>query len=141
MKKILLSIPWFSPAFKAGGPAQSVLNLVRKYNDHYSFNVVTADTDNDGTTLKIEASNQWLNLDNHISVFYCSAKSGISRLYSIFNSNRADVLFLTGIYSFSYTILPVIVNSSPRKIISVRGMLHPPALKQKAFKKKIFITF
>ena len=35
-KKIFITIPWFLPAFRAGGPIQSVANLVKEYEDGVS---------------------------------------------------------------------------------------------------------
>lgn len=52
---------------------------------------------------------------------------------------QPDVLFMIGLYSWHYTLVPLIFSKVPRKIISVRGMLHPGALSQKKWKKKSFL--
>ncbi len=140
MKKIFLSIPWFSPAFKAGGPVQSVLNMVNHIGGDIEFEVVTSDRDIDGSLLKIQESDKWVRFNNNTNVFYCSGSNRFSRLLEIFKNKKSDLDFLTGIYSFHFTILPVVFSRSKRKIISVRGMLHPPALQQKRFKKKIYLN-
>lgn len=140
MKKIFLSIPWFSPAFKAGGPVQSVLNMVNHIGGDIEFEVVTSDRDIDGTLLNIQASDKWGRFNNYTNVFYCSVANRFSRLLEIFKNKKSDVDFLTGIYSFHFTILPILFSESKRKIISVRGMLHPPALQQKRIKKKIYLS-
>jgi glycosyltransferase involved in cell wall biosynthesis len=140
MKKILLSIPWFSPAFKAGGPVQSVLNMVNHIGADIEFDVITSDRDIDGTLLKIQESDKWVYFNNNTRVFYSSAANSLFRLLKIFKNKKSDIDFLTGIYSFHFTILPILFSRSKRKIISVRGMLHPPALQQKRFKKKIYLS-
>jgi glycosyltransferase involved in cell wall biosynthesis len=140
LKNNLISIPWFSPAFKAGGPVQSVLNMVNNIGGDIEFDVVTSDRDIDGAKLKIQESDKWVHFKNNTKVFYCSVANRFSRLLEIFKNKKSDVDFLTGIYSFHFTILPVLFSRSKRKIISVRGMLHPPALQQKRFKKKIYLS-
>ena len=140
MKKIFLPIPWFSPAFKAGGPVQSVLNMVNHIGGDIEFEVVTSDRDIDDTLLQIQDSNIWIRFNKNTKVFYCAVANRIFRILGILKKQKSDVDFLTGIYSFDFTILPILFSSSPRKIISVRGMLHPPALQQKRLKKKIYLS-
>lgn len=46
---------------------------------------------------------------------------------------------MVGLYSWYSTMVPLLFCKSDKKIISVRGMLHPGALGQKSLKKKIFL--
>jgi glycosyltransferase involved in cell wall biosynthesis len=140
MKSILISIPWFTPAYKAGGPVQSVLNMVNQCNEELNFSVVTADTDIDDILLPITHSNKWIYFNDHTKVIYISAQNRYRKLIAAFKSKKYEVAFLTGIYSFSFTLLPLFFNCASRYIISVRGMLHPSALSQKKFKKKIYLS-
>ena len=35
MKRILVMIDWFEPAYKAGGPIRTVSNMVKLLQDHF----------------------------------------------------------------------------------------------------------
>ena len=81
-------------------------------------------------------SDDWNNFeDSTAKVFYVS---NIIRtiLFSLYECKRKkiDVLFLNSIFSFQYTVLPLLLIHET-VILSIRGMLHPSALKQKKLKK------
>jgi len=139
-KSILISIPWFTPAYKAGGPVQSVLNMVSDSIEGVFFDIATADKDIDGSLLKIVSSDNWIKFNSQTNVFYSSEKDSRRKLKRLFTFLQNDICFIIGIYSFSFTIFPLLFNKSSRKILSVRGMLHPPALQQKSLKKKIYLS-
>jgi glycosyltransferase involved in cell wall biosynthesis len=52
---------------------------------------------------------------------------------------KPDVLFIIGLFSWHYNIVPILFCKGPKKILSTRGMLHPGALSQKKWKKKIYL--
>ena len=115
--------------------------MVNNVGGNIEFEVVTSDRDIDGTLLEIQESDKWISFNSNTKVFYCSSSKRLSRLRGMLKTQQSDIDFLTGIYSFPFTILPILFSRSKRKIISVRGMLHPPALQQKSFKKKIYLAF
>jgi glycosyltransferase involved in cell wall biosynthesis len=140
-KTILISIPWFTPAFKAGGPIQSVANLVNSYNNKITYKIVSSNADVDQQLLKNVKYNEWVDFSSNSSVYYQS-KYGIQQTINFWKSiKNADTLFIIGIYSLKFNLFPLIFSSSKNKILSVRGMLHPGALSQKSFKKKLFLFF
>jgi glycosyltransferase involved in cell wall biosynthesis len=141
LDKVLMPIPWFAPAFKAGGPVQSVVNMLKHCNEFMDFYIVTPDSDIDHTKLQISKTDAWVEFDENTHVNYVSKQNRFSKLIKIFKSQKYPVAFMTGIYSFSFTLLPLIFVRSSRKVLSVRGMLHPPALAQKRIKKKIYLAF
>ena len=49
---IFICIPWFHPAFRAGGPVQSIANMVHEMNRDIDFYIFCANTDLNNTTLK-----------------------------------------------------------------------------------------
>jgi glycosyltransferase involved in cell wall biosynthesis len=122
---------YYAPAYKAGGPIQSLVNLV-SHLDSSKIRIVCSNKDLDGTSLNVPF-NKWV-LDSTSSIFFSS------KGFCNFSKHllKQDVLFLNGIYSLNYNFLPALLLSG-RKIISVRGMLHPDALAQKPFKKKIYL--
>ena len=87
-------------------------------------------------------SNNWNDFeDSTANVFYVS---NFLRIIKFFiyecNKKKFDLLFLNSIFSFQYTVLPIIFTNSPI-ILSIRGMLHPSALKQKELKKFLYLFF
>jgi glycosyltransferase involved in cell wall biosynthesis len=137
--KILILIDWFAPAFKGGGPIQSVMNMVENGETGFEYKVVCSNKDLDGTILNVEPDT-WVAYNSSTTVWYSSDSKQVLQLINRETASwNADVLFINGIYSFYYNFLPILLAKTPRKIISVRGTLHDGALSQKSFKKKIFL--
>lgn len=94
--------------------------------------VVCSNRDVDGSQLDVQ-QDRWTSFEN-IPVYYSS------KGYKNFKAQLAadSTLFINGIYSLQYNFFPLLFFKG-RKIVSVRGMLHPGALSQKTFKKKIYL--
>ncbi len=140
MKKVLILYDYFFPAFKAGGPIQSLVNLVKNLNGDFNFYVITQNKDF-GSTLKLEGidSNRWLkNSDLNVNIYYVERLS----LYAIYKEIKfinPDIIFSNGIYSIPFTIMPAVFFKK-KTIVHLRGMLLPGALKIKKTKKWVFIS-
>lgn len=141
MKTIFISIPWFHPAYKAGGPVQSIANLVAQYHPaNVQFKIYCANTDLDGSVLQGVAFDEWTNYNAYTQVWYASKKhQQIPAIKKIVAQVKPDIVFINGIYSGHFNVVPLLFCKASRKIISVRGMLHPGALSQKSFKKKCWL--
>jgi glycosyltransferase involved in cell wall biosynthesis len=140
-KTIFITIDWFLPAYKAGGPVQSIDNMLEVFeHDYLRFRIFCSDTDLNGEPLTGIERDTWVDYYRNTKVWYASAKSRkIGALKKIYRQTNADVLFVNGIYSWWFSIAPLLFCSAKRKIVSVRGMLHPGALSVKSTKKKIFL--
>jgi glycosyltransferase involved in cell wall biosynthesis len=136
----LISIPWFTPAYLAGGPIQSVYSIVNNC-DGLDFKIITSNTDINNVPLKSITENEWVDFNNHSKVYYGNKQFSIFNQIQLLKSVNANTVFIIGIYSFRFTILPILFSRSANIILSARGMLHPPALRQKAFKKKLYLAF
>ena len=140
--KILISIPWFTPAYKAGGPIRSVANLVQKLNNNYKISIFTSNSDlHDSKPLNNIESNSWLPFLKTAQIWYQHSKNKYQQSITFFKKETADVLFINGIYSPQFTLIPIVFSPIKRKIVSARGMLHPQALNQKKSKKSLFLLF
>lgn len=142
-KRIFILIDWFSPAFKAGGPIQSVANLVSQYQEPgVSFRIFTSNHDHDGTILNQVPHDTWYRINAHTEVWYASVST--ARFSQVEKEVRAwspSLIFINGLFSPVFNFLPAWKLRDFRVIVAVRGMLHPGALSQKAFKKKLFLLF
>jgi len=138
LKKIFISIPWFWPAYKAGGPIHSIINLVTQYSNNIQYYIFTGNKDLGGEVLTGIKTDQWVEYNAHTKVWYASHKA-TTALKNNVKEIVPDKLFIIGLFSPAFNIAPLLGIKQVQKIISPRGMLHPGALQQKPVKKKIFL--
>lgn len=139
---VLIFIDWFVPAYKAGGPIQSVLNMVQKLNSFYNFYIVTSDADIDSPLdISKDQKNKWLNKDDYQVMYLDNSHQNKTAYRSIFQELDFRIVYLNSLFSVRFTLLPLLaIHSKKAKIIlAPRGMLGRGALKIKPLKKKIFI--
>ncbi len=139
MVKIFITIPWFHPAFRAGGPIQSVANLVREFHDEVEYYIFCGDTDLKGGALENITTGEWIPYNNYTKVWYAHHKKISDSLVEQVEAVKPQILYIIGMYSWHFNMVPLIFCKGPKKILSVRGMLHPGALSQKKWKKKIYL--
>ncbi|MDB5223209.1 MAG: glycosyltransferase family 4 protein [Chitinophagaceae bacterium] len=140
-----ISIPWFYPAYRAGGTIQSVVNMVANFNEGIRYKIFCSNKDIDGKMLSHVKYDMWVKYNENTEVWYASNTSILSRgfyttILREIKKTDPDVLFIDGIYSLYFNLIPLLFCKVHRKIISVRGMLHPGALSQKK-EKKFFYLF
>lgn len=139
-RQVLVFYDYFSPAYKAGGPIQSISTMVKALDNDFEFSVFCSDTDLDGTRLKVQ-QDKWIEYNNS-HVFYASVQFlKLQKVLTVLKNKKPSVIFINGIYSWYFNIIPLLFEKGVRKIVSARGMLHPGALSQKPFKKKIYLLF
>ena len=143
-KRVLIFYDHFYPAFKAGGPVQSLVNLIRNLHTEFDFYIVCKPHEMGETTVLSNIKiNQWTSWENKASVMYWNYSfSKRSELKKLIKEVRPDVVFINGLYSFYFNILPLwyaYKNKGSKIILSARGMLHPGALAQKSAKKNLFL--
>ena len=142
-KKILITHPWFLPAYKAGGPIQSLANLCRSLKDEYYFYILCSDKDHlEKHPLTSIIADEWNDFENGTAQVYylSSANAKFSKIKKLVAFIDPDFVFINGLYSPLFTIA-ALLSKKGQKILSARGMLHPGALSQKSFKKKIYLGF
>lgn len=143
-KKILLFIDWYLPGYKAGGPIQSVANMVEHLKDEFEFSIVTRDTDYCETQpypgIK---SNEWNSSPEGTRIFYFSADQlNRKNIRTLIRKENFDGVYLNGIYSLYFTLYPLFFlrkKCDQRIIIAARGMLSEGSLNVKKNKKQFFI--
>ncbi len=141
MKKILIFYEYFLPAYKAGGPIQSIANLLKNSMEDYKFYIVCGDTDRgEVQTLNGILPDKWSDYEGgKASVYYMSRKFRTKKhVRSVIKSVEPHLIFINGLYSIPFSVIPVWCSKC-KTILSVRGMLHPGALAQKRWKKIPFL--
>ncbi len=137
---IFISIPWFSPAYKAGGPIQSITNLLNNYSNNIEYKIFCSNTDLNNELLNNIEKDKWIRYNDCTQVWYSSKNSTSKNLKAQVSLLKPDIIFIIGIFSWSYNIVPLLFCKAKKKILSVRGMLHPGALSQKKIKKRLFLN-
>lgn len=144
-KRILLFTDWYEPGYKAGGPIQSVRNIVSTLTGEYEFFIICSDRDlGDKGPYNNILVNEWVKKSSTVNILYASPKFITGKnLKSIMESVQPDFVYFNSMYSPLYTLLPLWVliwnNYSGKIILAPRGMLHKGALKRKYFKKYVFL--
>jgi glycosyltransferase involved in cell wall biosynthesis len=139
MTKIFITTPWFVPAYRAGGLVQSVANLVKTFNNNVEYFILCQDVDLNGAVLENIETNKWLRFDDHTHVWYAGPERISDTIVKQVEKLKPDILYIIGMFSWHFNIVPMLFCKGPKKILSTRGMLHAGALSQKKWKKKIYL--
>lgn len=139
MTKIFITTPWFVPAYRAGGLIQSVANLVKTFNNNVEYFILCQDVDLNGAVLENIETNKWLRFDEHTHVWYATPERISDTIVKQVEEIKPDILYIIGMFSWHFNIVPTLFCKGPKKILSTRGMLHAGALSQKKWKKKIYL--
>jgi len=144
-KKILVFTDWYLPGYKAGGPIQSVANIVGHLKNDFDFHIVTSDRDFLSSTRYENISvDSWNKMPDGSSVFYFSPENQTKKnLEKIILESQADVIYLNSLFSKFFTIYPLLIRNkllpSRKVVLAPRGMLGKGALEIKSTKKKLFL--
>lgn len=140
--KLLIFIDWFLPAYKAGGPIQSVANLVKHLGDELEISIVTSNKDlGENIPLKNIIYNEWHVMDS-CRVIYLDESHQNSLFYNkIFEEDNYSVVYFNSLFSLKFTLLPLwlLRKRKIKKVLAPRGMLGKGALSIKKIKKQIFL--
>nr|WP_294908923.1 glycosyltransferase family 4 protein [uncultured Lacibacter sp.] len=148
-KRILIFYDHFYPAWKAGGPVQSLVNLVRQLYNVYDLSIVCKPHEmNEQSTLPGISVDKWMDWEGKATVYYRDyAGSTHFQLKDLIGTIQPDAIFINGLFSLHFNIRPLqhavaYCKQHPncKLLLSARGMLHPGALSQKSFKKKLFLA-
>jgi glycosyltransferase involved in cell wall biosynthesis len=143
-KKILVLAEWFAPAYKAGGPITSIVNLVNAI-DEVDFYVITTDRDlNSNQPFPNVKAREWISYNDHTKVIYLDPDSLNNKFLSkLLNEIHFDVVYLNSMFSLWFTLMPLWWCSrkghKEKVVLAPRGMLKDGALSVKATKKKYFL--
>jgi glycosyltransferase involved in cell wall biosynthesis len=139
-KKILIFIDWFLPAYKAGGPIQSISNFVNHFGAVFDISIVTSNRDLGATNPHdgIE-SNVWIVKDNYRIKYFDKKYLLFYNYRFLLKENLYDSVYFNSLFSLYFTLLPLwfALRYNMRIVLAPRGMLGSGALKIKKRKKKL----
>ncbi len=150
-KTILVLYEFFFPGYKAGGPIQSLVNMMVALQQEYEFKVITTAFDlNETTPYENVQLNTWntVQLTNNaptIEVWYSSTHSLKTNTFKkiILEANPA-IIYINGLFTQWFTKPLLLKKAGHLKgvdiVICPRGMLQAGALSVKPLKKKLFLS-
>ncbi|MFL2579342.1 MAG: glycosyltransferase [Parvicellaceae bacterium] len=146
MKKILIFIDWYIPAYKAGGPIISVKNIIDHLSTQFDFYIITSNLDIDKKKVTDDSDlNKWISRKNYEIIYLNSKNQNIAFYNKIINDLHPEIIYLNSFFSYKFSILPILVSRKNKYnikiILAPRGMLGDGALKIKRFKKVCFLKF
>ncbi len=150
MKTILILIDNFYPAYKGGGPIQSVTNLILSLQNDYNIYVITSAYDLKSETIMPGIKTNTWNIvslpqsTGTIKVWYANKwNPGYSTFKRLIHHITPDFVYLNGIFSYNLFLVPLIAIKNAKNkfkiIICPRGMLQKGALADKSLKKKTYL--
>lgn len=140
-KQVVLSfIDWYRPGYKAGGTITSFGNFVDHMDTVVDFKIITRDVDYlTPTPYENIDSDTWIKNGVH-QCFYISNKSlGISFIKNLISNTPHNYIYINGVFSFYFSILPVVLSKGKNCILNPHGMLSDQAFSVKSLKKTIFL--
>ncbi|MDA7742648.1 glycosyltransferase [Flavobacteriales bacterium] len=146
--RILISVDWFPPAFRAGGPIRSAYNLCALLSENHDVWVITGSHDlgeQQALDVSLDAWNVVQVNNDSVQVRYCRPGSLDRRGWvQLLEEIKPDFLHLNSMFSRNHSLIPLrIVRNRPdvRVVLAPRGMLGDAALAIKPLKKRVFLSF
>lgn len=139
--RILIFTDWFYPACKAGGPVQSVVNMVNLIKHDHDIFIYTKDRDlNDKEPFAGIPADQWIHQQGYTIQYYTPGSMTLKKARDLIKEINPDRIYLNSM--FSNMIYPMLAAYTSGKIIqAARGMLRPSALQVKPLRKYLYLSF
>lgn len=140
-KSILIISGYYYPAFKAGGPIQSLISLVAYLKKDYDVTVVAEAYDIDGTVLKV-TTNEICQNDGY-KIIYTDSTYSAKDFKGFLKSYNYDFIYLNSFFSWRHAIriIGILYLSKAKIIMAPRGQLSPGALAINNKIKGAYLTF
>lgn len=147
--KVLILYEYFYPGFRAGGPVQSLTNLIIALQYQFRFYVSTTAFDLTATKPYENCNtNCWQNIlinnNTPVNVWYAkNKKPGFFNLYTSIKKANPQFIFINGLYT-QHFLFPLLYKKlgllkNTQIILSPRGMLQQGSIQIKSTKKQWFI--
>jgi len=114
---------------------------VNELREGFQFYIFCGNTDLNGLPITVSSTNEWVPYNDRTKVWYASKQQRSQQLEEQVKIIQPDIVYMVGLFSWHFTMVPLLFTKVPQKILSVRGMLHPGALGQKSWKKQLYIRF
>lgn len=143
-KSILIVSEFFYPAYKAGGPTKSILNLANTLKYNYDIKVICSSKDlGSSKNHNVIKLNQWFQYNGYCIIYCTSSMFAIKEIFLSRYMINCDFLYLGSFFNPIYSLLTILsyLGSKKRIIVAPKGEFFKGALSQKKIKKLIVINF
>jgi glycosyltransferase involved in cell wall biosynthesis len=143
--RVLIFAGFYKPAYKAGGPVQTISGIVESLADFYDFQVVTSDRDlGDIVPFETVNINEWNTVGSAKVLYLSPGLQNLSYYRGLFRTVPHDLVYLNSFFSWHFSICPLLAIRTLRNytkpiIIAPRGEFSESALKIKSLKKNLFL--
>ncbi|WP_445749702.1 glycosyltransferase [Polaribacter sp.] len=142
---ILILLGYYLPGVKAGGPLQTISNMVNLLSDYYYFKIITRDRDlGDSESYPNIIHGEW-NVLGKAQVYYMRPNElRFYKLNSFIKNTHYDFLYLNSFFDSVFTIKVLLgkkmnlINDN-NIVLAPRGEFSKGALGIKRFKKYFFL--
>lgn len=140
--RVLVTTGFYIPAFRGGGPIQTLKALVAAAPAGYEVDVICANHDLGETTPLVDSPNEWLPV-GRARVRY--VEGGLRTLLAAYRSTiDVSIVYINSLFNPRYSILPLLLHRvglwrSATILLAPRGELSPGALALKPKKKRVFL--
>ena len=147
-QRILVSVDWFPPAYRAGGPIRSTFNLVSLLAQTHDVWVVSGAYDlgeEEPLSVPLNVWNELPSDQGQIQVMHWTKPNWNTSSWSrVLMEINPDWIHLNSVYSKHFTLVPLRAArklDSTRIALAPRGMLGVAALSLKPLKKRVFLAY
>lgn len=138
--KVLSFIDWYKPGYKAGGTVTAFSNFVAHLEESFDFKIVTRDCDYfEEEPYQNIRSDTWVQKSKTAVYYVSKTNENFRKIMSIMKASSADWIYINGVFSFYFSIIPVLLIAEKSCIVNPHGMLSEQAFSVKSFKKNIFL--
>ena len=140
--RVLVTTRFFTPAFRGGGPIQTLNALVAAAPAEFAVDIICANHDLGETSPLVDRPNEWLPV-GRARVRYVDG--GFLALYAAYRSvANVSIVYLNSLFSPPYSVIPLLLHRfglwrGAIILLAPRGELSPGALALKTKKKRVFI--
>jgi glycosyltransferase involved in cell wall biosynthesis len=143
---ILIICDYYLPGFESGGAMRTLVNMVDRVGDEFSFRVITRD--HDGPLNRVSYASVGLNAWNRVGnadVYYLTKENvRPGQIRDLINQTAPDAIYLNSFFS-KLTVLTLSLRRFNKIrpipiILAPEGELVPGGLKLKPLKKRLYIT-
>ncbi|MEP6199955.1 MAG: hypothetical protein ABJ135_00570, partial [Marinomonas sp.] len=143
---ILILVQYFRPAYRAGGAARSISNLVDHLGDEFDFHIVCRDRDLGDTEPFDLPCGQWTKIGKAQVWYETLNKSSALTILKLLRSRHWDAVYCNSYFNPVFSIMPRVFNrlglaKTKGLIVAPRGEFAQDALKISASKKQRFLKW
>ena len=134
---------WFPPAYRAGGPVQSIYQLTQLLKQAFDIYVLTTTKDlNNSIEDQLPTKNDFVKVEGIQVIYLDEANRSLAQVSRIHDTLRPDYTFFNGIfkrYFYKHLLVHLFSRSNAKTIISLRGMLRASAMQHHKMKKRLYL--